>query len=250
MSQATLRFPVPATPRRGTITQEWPRQPQSPESAAAKWRRCRARTAGSRCAARTSGSPTASRSTIRTSELLDVRDHAGAHRRIRQLAVGGGQVLANMIDARGGGDRASHGRVRNDEFEDDLCPARAADLRRPAWQRMALQLPRQLALAKRAVDDDGDAAIFCQRQNAILDLAVEDIVGHLHEIERLRAHDLLNVTMAPSFRGGDADIAKLAGRFHGEQRSQMLFPGQQIVDLQQIEAGHTPVSTRGVDLAG
>ena len=89
-----------------------------------------------------------------------------------------------------------------------------------------------------------------QRQDAVFDLAVEDVVGHLHEIERLRAHDLLDVAMAASFRGGDPDIADLAGRFHGEQRFQVLFPRQQIVHLQQIEARHAPVSARGFDLAG
>jgi hypothetical protein len=72
----------------------------------------------------------------------------------------------------------------------------------------------------------------------------------LDEIERLRAHDLLDFAVAASLRGRDPDIADLAGGLHGAQRSQMLLPGQQIVDLQQIEAGHAPISARRLDLCG
>ena len=48
------------------------------------------------------------------------------------------------------------------------------------------ELSDQLALAKRPVDDDADAALPRQRQDAVFDLAVEDVVGDLNEIERLR----------------------------------------------------------------
>ena len=43
----------------------------------------------------------------------------------------------------------------------------------------------QLALAERPIDDDGDAALARQRQDAVFDLAIEDVVGDLDEIERL-----------------------------------------------------------------
>jgi hypothetical protein len=58
----------------------------------------------------------------------------------------------------------------DDELENDLLPARAADLRGLA-QRMTLDLPEQLAFAKRPVDDDADAAVPRQRKDAIFDLS-------------------------------------------------------------------------------
>src|SRR5262245_66651627 len=108
----------------------------------------------------------------------------------------------------------------------------------------------QLALAERSIDDDADAPLARQRKNATFHLAVEDVVSDLDEIERLRAHDLLDLAVAASFRGCDPDIAELSGCLHDTQRSQMLLPGQQIMDLQQIEAGHAPMSARRLDLCG
>ena len=49
-----------------------------------------------------------------------------------------------------------------------------------------LQLPQQVALAERPVGDDGDAALARQRQDALLDVAVEQVVADLHEVDRLR----------------------------------------------------------------
>src|SRR5262245_66292446 len=103
-------------------------------------RDCGARTGGNRCAAKTAGSPTVNRSTIPTSELLDTSDHAGAHRLVRQQPGSGGHVFPYMINAGGRWDGARHGRMRDDELENDLCPARATNLRAPAGQRMALEL--------------------------------------------------------------------------------------------------------------
>jgi hypothetical protein len=44
-------------------------------------------------------------------------------------------------------------------------------------------------------------------------------------------------------------IAEPAGGLHGEQRPQMLLPGEEIVDLQQIEARHAPESAEGFGAA-
>src|SRR5436309_483420 len=80
-----------------------------------------------------------------------------------------------MIDAGGRRDGASHGRMRDDELENDLRPARAADFRGPAGQRVALDLSEQLTFAKRPGNDHADAAVPSQRKDAIFDLAVENL---------------------------------------------------------------------------
>ena len=59
----------------------------------------------------------------------------------------------------------------DDKLANDLRPARAADLRGLAGQRMTLDLPEQLAFAKRPVDDDADAAVPRQRKDVIFDLS-------------------------------------------------------------------------------
>src|SRR5262249_57944126 len=110
------------------------------------------------------------------------------------------------------------------DCEKDLRPARAANLRAPAGQRMALELSDQLAFAERPINDHADAAVPRQRKDAIFDLAVENVVGDLHEIERLRAHDSLYFGVPAPFRGGDTCIAEPARGLHGEQRAQALLP--------------------------
>src|SRR5262245_57155903 len=223
-------------------------QARSRAHATAKPRGCRARTGGNRCAARTAGNPTANRSTIPTSELRDMSDHAGAHRLVRQQPGGGGHVFPHMINAGGRRDGAGHRRMRDDEFENDLRPAPATDLCGPPGQRTVLDLSEQLALAKWPVNDHADAAVPCQRQDTIFDLAVENVVGDLNEVERLGTHDPLDFTVPAAFRGRDPYISEPARSLHGEQRPQMLFPGEEIVDLQQIEASYAPESAGGFDL--
>ena len=44
------------------------------------------------------------------------------------------------VHAPGGGDHAGDGRVRENEFQEELRPGRAINLGRPGWQRMRPQL--------------------------------------------------------------------------------------------------------------
>ncbi len=102
---------------------------------------------------------------------------------------------------------------------------------------MALHVPDELLLPERPIDDDADAALLSERQNAGFHLSIEHIVRHLDEIDRLGRHDPLELTMTPPFRRGDADIADLSFRLHGEQCFEVLLPGHEIVHLHQVELG-------------
>src|SRR5262245_26768972 len=197
--QGSRRWCDPARLRQ-EATKRAPRGPaRSPGHATAKPRDCRAQTGGNRYAAKTARSPTANRSTIPTSELLDTSDHAGAHRLVRHPLGGGGHVFPDMIDAGGRRDGAGHRRMRDDEFENDLRPARATDLCGPRGQRMALDPSEQLAFAKWPVNDHADAAVPRQRKDTIFDLAVENVVGDLNEVERLGSHDPLDFAVPAAF---------------------------------------------------
>ena len=72
---------------------EWRGRARAPEYAPARPRDCRARTAGNRCAGKQQKVLRASRSTIPTSEFLDMGDHARTHGLVRQAARGGAHVL-------------------------------------------------------------------------------------------------------------------------------------------------------------
>ena len=63
----------------------------------------------------------------------------------------------------------------------------------------------------------------------------------IHPFEALT----LDLAVPAPFRGGDSYIAEPADCLHREQRPQVLPPGEEIVDLQQIEARYTPESARG-----
>ena len=138
--------------------------------------------------------------------------------------------------------------MRDNEFQRDLCPAGAINLTGPARQRVTLQLAQQCAFAERAVHQHGDTALACQRQQALLRLAVQQVVAELNEVDALVSHDLLELSVAPPFRSGDAHVAQASGCLHGLQQGQLFFPGQQVVDLQQVELRHLPELARGLDL--
>ena len=61
-------------------------------------------------------------------------------------------------------------------------------------------------------------------------------------------HYLLELPVPATFRGGDPDITHLAGHLHGEKGSEMRVPGEEIVDLQQVEARNPPLAERLCDL--
>ena len=77
---------------------------------------------------------------------------------------------------------------------------------------MARELLDELAFAERPVDDHRHAAVARQRQDAVLHLAIEHVVGDLDEVERLLAHDLLEVAVAAALGRRDPDVADLALR--------------------------------------
>lgn len=121
---------------------------------------------------------------------------------IVKIVVGkGAHVLAHMIDARGGRNGAGHRRMRDDEFEEELCPVGAVELPRPGGKRMVLEQVEQLLAAERTVNDHAEAAVSGQRQETLFGLAVEDVVGELHEVERHAPHHPFDFILAAAMRG-------------------------------------------------
>ena len=113
---------------------------------------------------------------------------------------------------------------------------------------MALHGSDQRAFAERPVDDDGDAPIACERKNAGFDVALDRAIGDLNEVERMAAHDRLDLLVPPALRRRHADIAHFASGLHREERRQVLLPRKEIVDRDQVEAGDIPPLPRFRDL--
>src|SRR5215208_2637292 len=204
---------------------EWRRRGPAPPAASARSRGCRARKGDSRCGARTAENPRASRSTIRTSEALDVTGHSRARGLVRQPPVSGAHVLLHVIDPRSRWDRAAHGGMRDNELEHELRPVLAVDLARPGGQRVFREPLQKHALLEGTIGDDADTPVARKWKDAGFDLAVEDVIGDLHEVERMLAHDPLDIGATATFRGRNTDITNLAGRLLIEQHLEVRFPG-------------------------
>ena len=81
--------------------------------------------------------------------------------------------------------RARDRLMRDDELEQQGRPACAADFRSKGWEPGRPGGIDQRPLAKRPVDDNGDAALACERQYSRFDFPVDDVVRDMHEIERV-----------------------------------------------------------------
>src|SRR3546814_16222921 len=71
---------------------------------------------------------------------------------------------------------------------------------------MPLEVADQRLLAERPVHQHRLAAVGSQRQQPVFRLAVEDVVGELHEVERLALHPRLHLVVTAAVRGGYAAI--------------------------------------------
>jgi hypothetical protein len=78
--------------------------------------------------------------------------------------------------------------------------------------------------------NDADAAFARKWKDAGFDLAVEEVVGDLHEVERMLAHDTLDVGVTATFRGRNTDITNLAGRANASCCSLIPFSGSGAMD--------------------
>ncbi len=75
----------------------------------------------------------------RGSQRGEVGGHAAAHGVVGHLPVGGGEIVGGVGGAPRGGDRARDGGVTEDPLQEELGPARAADVLGPVGQRSPLR---------------------------------------------------------------------------------------------------------------
>jgi len=145
--------------------------------------------------------------------------------------IEGTPVLQHVRWVGCGRNGAGYRRVSDHEFQEDLGPGAAVDLRRPVLQGLAPDALEELAALEGAIDDDGDAVLRCQGQKALLCLPVDEVLGELDEVEGLAGEGLFQFAVSAAEGGGDADVADPAGRLHGLQGIQLHLPVQHVADL-------------------
>ena len=98
-----------------------------------------------------------------------------------------------------------------------------------------------LSLAEGAHQQDPDTELVSQRQNGALYLAVGGVVGHLNRIDAAGAHEIGEVGEGRRRVVGGADQADQPPVPHGFQHRQVSAPGDQVVDLHQVDPAAIPV---------
>ena len=167
---------------------------------------------------------------------------------VRQTAIERAHVLRHMRGLRSCGNGTRHGRMRHHELEEELRPVLAIELARPSRHRLALYHRKQVAAIERPVDDDRDLAFRGEWQQPFLDAAVGQVVGELHEVKLLPGQCFGHVGVEPAVRGGDADVAHLAGGLELLERFQVRLPLQHVVNLHEVELRYTPELARRLQL--
>src|SRR6476659_10491879 len=75
---------------------------------------------------------------------------------IRQHSASGSAVVRHMRWISRAGNHACNGRMGENKFQQDLCPASAPHLARPVRQRPVAEAPQKAAATERYVDQDGN----------------------------------------------------------------------------------------------
>ena len=138
--------------------------------------------------------------------------------------------------------------MRYDKLEEQLRPVLAVEFAGVGRQPSAAHGRKQVAAVERSIDDDSELALRNERQQPLFHAAVGEVVGELHEVELLAQQRALHFGVLQSFRGREADIADLPRRLEFLQRFEMRFPLNQVVDVHEVEALHTPQTPRLIEL--
>ena len=95
---------------------------------------------------------------------------------------------------------------------------------------------KQAAALIGAVDQGCKAPLTCDRQQALLGIAVADVVTELDEIECLLLQDGFELVVVAPVRGGNADVTNATLLFPFLQCFQLYLSITQIVNLHQVNA--------------
>jgi hypothetical protein len=176
--------------------------------------------------------------------------------RLRSAASGSGplerrHVLPQVRELGRRRDRAVTRGMRHDPLQEHRRPRRRADLRAPSpAAALRLHAPNCAPPSNGRIDDHGRASLRGERQQPLLRFAVAEVVRHLEEVEALAPDELLAEVVAPSVRGGDADVALGARRPSSPSSSgRCTSQSRQVVHLHQVEARDLPQVARALHLA-
>src|SRR4051812_20183335 len=142
------------------------------------------------------------------SDRADQLHHFLPHFFARQGTNPASHIVLEMARIIGRRDRAGHGWVRDDPFQEKLRPGSAVEFLGPFRQRFRSDSAEKIAAAEWTIDDHGHLLILRQRQNPRLGFAFHDRIVDLQEIELLGAQHFLDLVERARIVMGDPDVAK------------------------------------------
>ena len=157
--------------------------------------------------------------------------------------------MGEVLGLARGRDHAGDGRVGQDPLQEELTPARAAEVRGPRRQPVPPHALEQRAIGVGPVHKHGDTAVARQRQEPALGLALGEGVIELDEVERLATQHTLEVVVRARRVVRDADVADAAGLLPLTERAEVGLPIHQVVDLHEVEALDAEALQRALHLA-
>src|SRR3984957_9140058 len=167
---------------------------------------------------------------------LEEVDHSRSQRGVREAAEAGTDIVDHVFGPPGSWNHARHGRMAEDELQQNLRPRLTVDLGRPRRQGASEKAAQQPAAAEWLIDDDGDAALGGQRKNALLCRSIVHRVVDLYEVDGLGTQDCFEFGIEVSRIMGDPNITNATSRFHVSHGWKLPFPIEEIVDLDEIDA--------------
>ena len=106
----------------------------------------------------------------------------------------------------GGRNDTGHGRVADDELQEELTPARGK-FTGPGGQLTAAYRPEQGARLVRTVDDHGNAAILCHREKTLVRLALAEGIVDLQELCPILGYRLFQGVMGAGLVVRESTVA-------------------------------------------
>src|SRR6266852_8423517 len=170
---------------------------------------------------------------VSASERIPELDHTLALGRVGQASIT--EIVAKMTGIGSCRDCARHGRMRHDEFQEELRPSYAAELSRPGRNSDSTHAAEQIAPTERTVRDNADSAIGRKRQYSLLRVAHIDRVRQLYEVNWLALDDRRKLGKRGRCVVRNPDISYLPRFLHSAQRRKMSAPVQQIMNLHEVD---------------
>ncbi len=138
--------------------------------------------------------------------------------------------------------------MADDPLQEDLRPGRATELGGPLGKRLSGETAEGASAAKRPVRENGDAALFRERQDALGRLGLVGRVVDLEEVDGFFPENALELGIGARRVVRDSEVSNAALRSPLSERGQVRVHVEQVVDLHQVDALRVEEALRALHL--